>query len=158
MTTLTGSALLGLAVAHGHEAQPHARAQAEIDRRDGRDGERDRQRIGAELARLAGQREHGLERATGAAAERGRVGDEQAIDLGDRPRADGEVPARESEDERRGRQREGGGDEARQRDGQEGVHAEIVGKHVLEGIGKAVQGREPEHSASYAAEDALSRP
>ncbi len=38
---------------------------------------------------------------------------------------------------------------------------EIVGKHVLEGIEKSVQqggGREPEHAASYAAEDALSRP
>jgi amidophosphoribosyltransferase len=36
---------------------------------------------------------------------------------------------------------------------------EVVGKHVLEGIEKSVQmGREPEHAASYAAEDALSRP
>ncbi len=37
---------------------------------------------------------------------------------------------------------------------------EIVGKHVLEGIEKSVQmaGREPEHAASYAAEDALTRP
>ena len=37
---------------------------------------------------------------------------------------------------------------------------EVVGKHVLEGIGKSVQltGREPEHAASWAAEDALSRP
>jgi len=34
---------------------------------------------------------------------------------------------------------------------------EVVGKHVLEGIGKAV-GREPEQAASFAAEDALSRP
>jgi amidophosphoribosyltransferase len=34
---------------------------------------------------------------------------------------------------------------------------EIVGKHVLESIEKSV-GREPEHAASYAAEDALSRP
>ncbi|WP_375497818.1 amidophosphoribosyltransferase [uncultured Jatrophihabitans sp.] len=34
------------------------------------------------------------------------------------------------------------------------------GKHVLEGIEKAVQlaGREPEHSSAYAAEDALTRP
>jgi amidophosphoribosyltransferase len=35
---------------------------------------------------------------------------------------------------------------------------EIVGKHVLEGIEKGVAGREPEHAAGYAAEDALSRP
>ena len=35
---------------------------------------------------------------------------------------------------------------------------EVVGKHVLEGIGKSVAGREPEHVAGYAAEDALSRP
>jgi amidophosphoribosyltransferase len=34
---------------------------------------------------------------------------------------------------------------------------EVVGKHVLEGIGRSV-GREPERAASYAAEDALSRP
>jgi amidophosphoribosyltransferase len=34
---------------------------------------------------------------------------------------------------------------------------EVVGKHVLEGIGRSV-GREPEHAASYAAADALSRP
>jgi amidophosphoribosyltransferase len=34
---------------------------------------------------------------------------------------------------------------------------DVVGKHVLEGIERAV-GREPEHAASYAAEDALSRP
>jgi amidophosphoribosyltransferase len=39
---------------------------------------------------------------------------------------------------------------------------EVVGKHVLEGIEKSVQqngaAREPEHAASYAAEDALTRP
>jgi len=35
---------------------------------------------------------------------------------------------------------------------------DIVGKHVLEGIEKSVHGREPEHAASYAAEDALTRP
>jgi amidophosphoribosyltransferase len=36
---------------------------------------------------------------------------------------------------------------------------EIVGKHVLEGIEKSVaRGREPEHAASWAAEDALTRP
>ncbi|MCU1657022.1 MAG: purF [Pseudonocardiales bacterium] len=35
---------------------------------------------------------------------------------------------------------------------------EVIGKHVLEGIEKSVAGREPEHAASYAAEDALSRP
>ncbi|HEV7206850.1 MAG TPA: amidophosphoribosyltransferase [Jatrophihabitans sp.] len=37
---------------------------------------------------------------------------------------------------------------------------EVVGKHVLEGIEKSVNGvgREPEHAASYAAEDALTRP
>ena len=35
---------------------------------------------------------------------------------------------------------------------------EIVGKHVLEGIEKTVVGREPEQSAGYAAEDALTRP
>jgi amidophosphoribosyltransferase len=37
---------------------------------------------------------------------------------------------------------------------------EVVGKHVLEGIEKSVQhgGREPEHAASFAAEDALTRP
>jgi amidophosphoribosyltransferase len=37
---------------------------------------------------------------------------------------------------------------------------EVIGKHVLEGIERSVQltGREPEHAASYAAEDALSRP
>jgi len=34
---------------------------------------------------------------------------------------------------------------------------EVVGKHVLEGIERGV-GREPERAASYAAEDALSRP
>ena len=34
---------------------------------------------------------------------------------------------------------------------------EVVGKHVLEGIERGV-GREPEHAASYAAEDALTRP
>ena len=34
---------------------------------------------------------------------------------------------------------------------------EIVGKHVLEGIEKAV-GREPEHMPGYSAEDALTRP
>jgi amidophosphoribosyltransferase len=34
---------------------------------------------------------------------------------------------------------------------------EVVGKHVLEGIERFV-GREPEHQASYAAEDALTRP
>ena len=34
---------------------------------------------------------------------------------------------------------------------------EIVGKHVLESIEKSV-GREPEHAASFAAEDALTRP
>jgi hypothetical protein len=33
-----------------------------------------------------------------------------------------------------------------------------VGKHVLEGIEKSVNGREPEHAAGYAAEDALTRP
>jgi amidophosphoribosyltransferase len=35
---------------------------------------------------------------------------------------------------------------------------DIVGKHVLEGIEKSVNGREPEHAAGYAAEDALTRP
>ena len=35
---------------------------------------------------------------------------------------------------------------------------EVVGKHVLEGIEKSVNGREPEHMPSYSAEDALSRP
>jgi amidophosphoribosyltransferase len=35
---------------------------------------------------------------------------------------------------------------------------DIVGKHVLEGIEKTVVGRDPEHSAGYAAEDALTRP
>jgi amidophosphoribosyltransferase len=35
---------------------------------------------------------------------------------------------------------------------------EIVGKHVLEGIEKSVAGREPERAASFAAEDALTRP
>ncbi len=42
---------------------------------------------------------------------------------------------------------------------------EVVGKHVLEGIQKGIEksvnglsGREPEHAASYAAEDALTRP
>ena len=35
---------------------------------------------------------------------------------------------------------------------------EVVGKHVLEGIEKSVNGREPEHMPSYTAEDALSRP
>ncbi|HEY3718466.1 MAG TPA: amidophosphoribosyltransferase [Jatrophihabitantaceae bacterium] len=35
---------------------------------------------------------------------------------------------------------------------------EIVGKHVLEGIEKTVVGRDPEHPAGYAAEDALTRP
>jgi amidophosphoribosyltransferase len=36
---------------------------------------------------------------------------------------------------------------------------EVVGKHVLEGIEKSVAaGREPEHAAGWAAEDALSRP
>jgi amidophosphoribosyltransferase len=35
---------------------------------------------------------------------------------------------------------------------------EVVGKHVLEGIEKSVSGREPEHIAGYAAEDALTRP
>jgi amidophosphoribosyltransferase len=34
---------------------------------------------------------------------------------------------------------------------------DVVGKHVLEGIERSV-GREPEHAASYAAEDALTRP
>ena len=34
---------------------------------------------------------------------------------------------------------------------------EVVGKHVLEAIGRTV-GREPERAASYAAEDALTRP
>ncbi len=37
---------------------------------------------------------------------------------------------------------------------------EVVGKHVLEGIERAVQGtgREPEHAPGYSGEDALSRP
>ena len=35
---------------------------------------------------------------------------------------------------------------------------DIVGKHVLEGIENSVHGREPEHAASYSAEDALTRP
>jgi amidophosphoribosyltransferase len=36
---------------------------------------------------------------------------------------------------------------------------EVVGKHVLEGIERAVHaGREPEHAAGWAAEDALTRP
>ncbi|MGI8760841.1 MAG: amidophosphoribosyltransferase [Jatrophihabitantaceae bacterium] len=35
---------------------------------------------------------------------------------------------------------------------------DVVGKHVLEGIERSVAGREPERAASYAAEDALSRP
>jgi amidophosphoribosyltransferase len=35
---------------------------------------------------------------------------------------------------------------------------EQIGKHVLEGIEKSVNGREPEHAAGYAAEDALTRP
>jgi amidophosphoribosyltransferase len=38
---------------------------------------------------------------------------------------------------------------------------DVIGKHVLEGIGKGVEksvGREPEHAGGYAAEDALSRP
>jgi amidophosphoribosyltransferase len=35
---------------------------------------------------------------------------------------------------------------------------EVIGKHVLEGIEKSVAGREPEHIAGYAAEDALTRP
>jgi amidophosphoribosyltransferase len=35
---------------------------------------------------------------------------------------------------------------------------DIVGKHVLEGIEKSVNGREPERAAGYAAEDALTRP
>ncbi len=35
---------------------------------------------------------------------------------------------------------------------------EQIGKHVLEGIEKSVNGRESEHAAGYAAEDALTRP
>lgn len=35
---------------------------------------------------------------------------------------------------------------------------DMGGKHVLEGIEKSIRGREPEHFASYAAEDALTRP
>ena len=59
----------------------------------------------------------------------GPVQDEQAEDLGDRPRADREVAAAEAEDEGGGGQRERRGDQAGEDDREERVDAEIVGEH-----------------------------
>ena len=68
-----------LAVAHGHEARaPGRERRYEVDGDDGGHADDDGDRVRDQLPRLAGQREHRLQRAPGAAAERAGVGDRAA--------------------------------------------------------------------------------